>query len=119
MDVAERELGPIPQDFPQASFQVHNGDDDIQVARRAWADNVMAALLDIGTARRQVIDVSRPLVGGPGADEEPSAQPPIASDMFPYPSMTPIFEAKDTFSIPFFWKSIHSSNFRGANQSRT
>lgn len=52
LEVAERELGPIPNDFPQASFQVHTGDDDVQAARPAWADNVMAALLDIGTARR-------------------------------------------------------------------
>ena len=96
---------------------MHNGDDDIQVARRAWADNVMAALLDIGTARRQVIDVSRPLVGGPEADEEPSAEPPIASDMFPYPSMTPYLKPKTHFPCLFFVR-IHSSKLQGCKSKQ-
>ena len=45
-------LGPVPADFPAADFLPQDDDVIVGNARRAWADNILAVTLDIGTPSR-------------------------------------------------------------------
>ncbi len=82
-------LGPVPTDFPVADY--HPQDDDVLVgnARRAWADNILAANLDIGAPSRVTshpgllaglgVHAHRPVVREENVgveQEEPLVEPP-------------------------------------------
>lgn len=82
LDAVEAVLGPVPSDFPVASFQQQDDEDLTRRARRAWADGVMSATLDLGTSSGIVDNLEVHATSGVAvrgvsdAEEEPFVEPP-------------------------------------------
>ncbi len=55
LDCVETEVGPIPSDLPQVSFEASVDQDAIDDARRSWAESVMSVTLDLGSNRRRAV----------------------------------------------------------------
>ena len=80
LDEVENRIGQVPQGFPQVDYVACENEDDIRVARRSWADQVMKSVLDLGSRRAPVLFGGSATGGAGERNEEPLAEPLSAAD---------------------------------------